>query len=57
MYFIIIKLKQTENISGGLRRCGIAGLLGFSLTTIYSLISSRIKKFEDKRETIKHFKN
>lgn len=57
MYFIIIKLKQTANLSGGLRSCGIAGLIGFSLTTIYSFISSRIKKFEDIRENIIHFKN
>ncbi|XP_015368797.1 PREDICTED: mitochondrial import inner membrane translocase subunit Tim23-like [Diuraphis noxia] len=43
--------------TSGLRSCGIGGLLGFSLTAIYSLISSRIKMFEDIRETIIHFKN
>lgn len=28
-------------VSGGLRRCGIGGLIGFSLATALSLITSR----------------
>jgi hypothetical protein len=30
-------------VSGGLRRCGIGGLIGFSLATAFSLVTSRDK--------------
>jgi len=52
----LLNLNKLQNISGGLRSCGIGGLIGFSLATIYSLISTRIKVIDDLRKTIIHLK-
>jgi hypothetical protein len=41
--YIYLYLIIYFNFSGGLRRCGIGGLIGFSLATAFSLITSRDK--------------
>lgn len=43
IYFITIKCKFIFNFSGGLRNCGIGGLIGFSLATVFSLVTSKNK--------------
>jgi len=55
IYFIVInKCKLLfKNVSGGLRRCGIGGLIGFSLATAFSLIASR-DKIKDMGKNVYH---
>ncbi|XP_060848261.1 mitochondrial import inner membrane translocase subunit Tim23-like [Rhopalosiphum padi] len=43
--------------TSGLRNCGIGGLIGFGITTMYSLISSRVTIIENIKKTVIHSKN
>lgn len=47
-------MKIINSISGGLRRCGIGGLIGFSLATAFSLITSR-DKIKEISQNLLHF--
>lgn len=55
IYFIVINECKLlfNNVSGGLRRCGIGGLIGFSLATAFSLITSR-DKIKDMGKNVFH---
>lgn len=54
IYFIVLKcILLYKNVSGGLRRCGIGGLIGFSLATAFSLITSR-DKIKDMGKNVFH---